>query len=222
MKNLLQKFIALIFNSQYIIRNPYINFVTYNEYRRTALFKKLITIDPTSKLYPEAIVYNNSNDPSKIIIGKETHIQGELNIFKYGGKITIGNNTYIGKDSRIWSGESVTIGNDVLVSHFCNIVDTNSHEINPFERATRSKEIFTAGHWQNKGSVKTSPIIIKDYAWISFNVAILKGVTIGEGSIIGAGSVVVNNIPDWCFAAGNPAKVVRLLTEEEKMKKSIT
>jgi len=175
-------------------------------------------MDSGSFLYPEAIIYNDSNDPSKIIIGKDSHIQGELNVFNYGGKIQIGDNTYIGKDSRIWSGESVIIGNDVLISHFCNIIDTNSHEINPFERALRSKEIFITGHWKTKGSVKTSPIIIKDYAWISLNVAILKGVTIGEGSIIGAGSVVLSDIPDWCFAAGNPAKVIRQLTEEEKMK----
>ena len=221
MKNFLQKLFAAIFNSQYIVRNPYINFVAFNEYRRTTIFKKLISLGTGSVLYPEAIVYNNSNDPSKIIVGTETHIQGELNVFGYGGKITIGNNTYIGKDSRIWSGDSVTIGNDVLISHFCNIIDTNSHEINPFERAERSKEIFISGHWKTKGSVQTSPIVIDDYAWISFNVAILRGVTIGKGSIIGAGSVVVSDIPEWCFAAGNPAKVIRHLNEEERMKNQI-
>ena len=52
-------------------------------------------------------------------------------------------------------------------------------------------------------------MIIKDYAWISYNACILKGVTIGEGAIIGAGSVVTKDVPAWTVVAGNPAKIVR-------------
>lgn len=222
MVNFFQKIIARLFYSKYILGNNYINLSKYldniNLKKRNALFEKLLTIDKTSVIYPEAIIYNPPYDSSKIIIGKNSHIQGELHIFKYGGKIEIGDNTYIGKDSRIWSGDHVKIGNDVLISHFCNIIDTNSHEINPYERADRSKEIFITGHWETKGSVKTSPITIKDYAWISFNVTILKGVTIGEGAIIGACSVVTDDIPDFALAIGNPAKVIRIIPDAERLK----
>jgi len=57
---------------------------------------------------------------------------------------------------------------------------------------------------------------IKDKAWIGFNSIILKGVTIGEGSIVGAGSVVTKDIPDWSIVGGNPAKVIREISENER------
>lgn len=221
MKKILQKIIGKIFHSKYILGNPNIKIpadLSDLEKNKVKSLRRLVTIDQSSVLYPESIIYNPPNDPLKIKIGKYTHIQGELHIFNYGGKIEIGDNTYIGKDSRIWSGEYVKIGNDVLISHFCNIIDTNSHEINPYERADRSKEIFTSGHWQNKGSIKTAPIIIKDYVWISFNVTILKGVTIGEGAIIGAGSFVTKDVPNWALVVGNPAKVVKIIPIEERLK----
>ena len=61
----------------------------------------------------------------------------------------------------------------------------------------------------------SAPIVIKDYAWISFGAIILKGVTIGEGAIVAAGSVVVNSVPDYCVVAGNPAVVVKELKKEQ-------
>ena len=211
MKNFLQKFFAAIFNSQYIVRNPYINFAAFNEYRRTTIFKKLVTMDVGSVLYPEAIIYNDCNNPSKIIVGKESHIQGELKIFKYGGEIKIGNNSYVGKESRIWSGDSVTVGNHVLISHGCNIIDTDSHELDSKERSLRYKDLIKNGPWENKGSILSKPIVINDYVWISFNVTILKGVTIGKGAIIGANSVVTKDVPEYCLAVGNPAQIVKKL-----------
>ncbi len=56
-----------------------------------------------------------------------------------------------------------------------------------------------------------APIHIKDKVWIGFNVIILKGVTIGEGAVIAAASVVTKDIPDWSLAGGNPAKVIKEL-----------
>lgn len=57
--------------------------------------------------------------------------------------------------------------------------------------------------------VKTKPVKICDDAWIGMNVIILKGVTIGEGAIVGAGSVVTRDVPSWTIVAGNPAQVVK-------------
>lgn len=57
--------------------------------------------------------------------------------------------------------------------------------------------------------VKEAPIIIKDKAWIGMNVIVLKGVTIGEGAVIGAGSVVTRDVPDWTVVGGNPAKEIK-------------
>ena len=60
-------------------------------------------------------------------------------------------------------------------------------------------------------------ITIKDNCWICGNVTICGGVTIGQGCVIGAGSVVTRNIPDNCFAAGNPCKVIRKITDEDRI-----
>ena len=119
----------------------------------------------------------------------------------------------MGDGTRVWSGESVTIGNNVLISHNVEIVDTTSHEINHTERATRYKQLMKNGPWLTKGSIKTSPIVIEDDVWISFNAIILKGVTIGKGAIIAAGAVVVKDVPSWTMVAGNPAKIVKKLSD---------
>jgi acetyltransferase-like isoleucine patch superfamily enzyme len=160
-------------------------------------------------LYPDATVYNNSGDRSRIVVNSNSQIRGVLLVFKFGGRISIGKDCYIGDSTRIWSANSITIGNNVLIYHGVNIVDTNSHEMYSVERAERYIDLLKNGPWENKGSVITAPIIIKDYAWISFNAIILKGVTIGKGAIVAAGSVVTKDVPDYAIVAGNPAVVIK-------------
>ncbi len=171
-------------------------------------------IDNGSVLYHDANIYNLQQDPSKIILGCNSHIRATLQVFKYGGKIEIGQNTYIGDHTRIWSGEHIKIGDDVLISHNVNIVDTSAHEKEYTERASRSFELLNKGPWDEKGDVITAPIIINDNVWISFNVTILRGVTIGKGAIVGANSVVTKDIPSFTFVHGNPAKVVSSLNNK--------
>lgn len=160
-------------------------------------------------LYPETIITNMQNDPAKIEIGLKTNVRGSLQIFNYGGKIKIGNDCYIGDGTRIWSGQEVNIGNDVLISHNVNIIDTQAHELDSTERADRHKTLIKDGPWADKGSIETRPIIIKDKVWISFNVIILKGVTIGEGAVVAAGSVVTKDVAPYTMVAGNPAKFIK-------------
>jgi acetyltransferase-like isoleucine patch superfamily enzyme len=162
--------------------------------------------------YPEAIV-SNARDKSKIVVGKGTHIRGMLNVFRYGGQITIGEHCYIGDHSRIWSGDSVTIGNYVQIAHNVNVIDTNAHELNALERAERYMDLVNHGHWTDKGNVLTAPIIIHDYAWISLNATILKGVTIGEGAIVAANAMVTKDVAPYTMVGGNPARVIKNLTQ---------
>lgn len=161
--------------------------------------------------YPEAQVINLQKDSAKISIDECSHIRGELLVFAYGGEIKIGKNTYVGAGVRIWSGESIHIGDNVLISHNVNIIDSNSHEIDHIERANTTTKIFNEGHPSKKGNVQTSQIVIHDYAWINFNACILKGVTIGEGAIIAAGAVVTKDVPAFSLVAGNPAVLVKSL-----------
>lgn len=170
-----------------------------------------VRIGKNSSFYPETKIYNLKKDPGSIRIGENTHIRGTLLLFPYGKEIKIGDNCYIGENSILWSGDWIEIGNDVLISHNVNIVDTNSHEINDKERAAGYLNMIINGHSTQKGNIKTAPIKIGSHAWINFNSSILKGVTIGDGAIIAAGSVVTKDVPPYTLAGGNPAQVIKSL-----------
>ena len=167
-----------------------------------------------SFFYYDSEIKNMQNNPANIIVGNGTHIRGELLLFAYGGEIKIGNDCYIGDHTRIWSGEKIIIGNDVLISHNVSIADTNAHEIDAEERAEGFRNIFNSGFPKVKGNIKTTPIYIGDHAWINFNAIILKGVTIGEGAIVAAGSVVTKNVAPYTLVAGNPATVKKYLKSD--------
>jgi acetyltransferase-like isoleucine patch superfamily enzyme len=163
--------------------------------------------------FKTSMIYNFQKNRNKIVIGTNSQVHGELLIFKYGGEIIIGNNCYIGENTKIRSGEKIIIGNDVLISHNVHIIDNTAHEINYIERAEGFKKIINTNSLpEEKGNIKTNLITIEDNVWINFNAIILKGVTIGKGSIIAAGSVVTKTIPPFSLVAGNPAKVIKTVS----------
>lgn len=104
--------------------------------------------------------------------------------------IMIGNHVKMSGTS-IVSNHSVTIGNNVLIGANCQIGDRDGHS--------------------NKYKSSPKPIIIENDVWLGMNVTVLKGVTIGEHSIIGANSVVTKDIPANSIAAGNPCSVIRTI-----------
>lgn len=115
-------------------------------------------------------------------------------------EISIGNN--VGMSSpRMWIKESLTIGDNVKVGAGVLLIDTDCH---PTDYLVRRNT--------NEGT-KSAPIVIEDDVWIGAQSIILKGVTIGARSIIGAGSIVTKSIPADCIAAGNPCKVIRKINE---------
>lgn len=166
------------------------------------------------KYYSESKVINLQNNRTSIDIGQNSHIRGELLVFPYGGKIKVGQNCFIGENTRIWSGDQIIIGNDVLISHNVNIIDTNTHELDSIERAQGFISLTSIGHPSEKGNILTAPIFIGDNVWINFNSIILKGVTIGSGSIIAAGSIVTSDIPENSLVAGSPAKVLKKINQK--------
>ncbi len=172
------------------------------------------TFDPNVVFHPESKVENLQERP-KLRIGKGTHIRGELFVYPYGDGLSIGENCYVGEYSVIRSGAKITIGDNVLIAHGVTIIDNDSHEIDYLKRADSYRNLIVKGHPKQIGEVKAAPIIIEDYAWISYGVAILKGVKIGKGAIIGAHSVVTHDVPPFCMVAGNPARIIRRLATEE-------
>ena len=144
-----------------------------------------------------------------IIIGKKTIIEGILNGDNGRGHISIGELCYIGPNTRIWAFKDVRIGNRVLISHNCNIFDSNCHPINKVERSVDYLNLLKFGYNNINGEVECAPVFIDDDVWIGANSSVMKGVHIGEGSIIGAGSVVIHDVPPNVIVAGNPAQVVK-------------
>lgn len=107
----------------------------------------------------------------------------------------------------LWAKERITIGNYVNIGGDCIIMDSDAHNLD--WRVRDSGEMFAPMVSMDNHTAKCAPIVIKDHVLIGVRSIILKGVTIGEGSVIGAGSVVVKDIPANCIAAGNPCKVIK-------------
>ena len=134
-------------------------------------------------------------------VGKNCWIESPFNC-DYGYNITVGDNFYTNTNCCILDCAKITIGNNVWIGPNVGIYTPN--------HAFDSKE-------RTHGYEKSLPIEIGDNVWIGGSVTIIGGVKIGQNSIIGAGSVVTKNIPDGVIAAGNPAKVIREITENDKI-----
>jgi acetyltransferase-like isoleucine patch superfamily enzyme len=147
-------------------------------------------------------------------LGMDSIINGSFIFETENGEITIGERTFIGGGTFICIDE-IEIGNDVMFSWGCTVVDNNAHSLNSSERTKdvldwkRGIEENKLGYYKDWSLVKHGKITIKDKAWIGFNSIILKGVTIGEGAVVGAGSVVTKDVSDFTIVAGNPARVIK-------------
>lgn len=123
----------------------------------------------------------------------------------YGYNCFIGNETFINHNAYLMDCAPITIGKHCFIGPNCGMY-TAIHPIVAKER--------------NQGLEMAKPITIKDNVWIGGDVTILPGVTIGEGSVIGAKSLVTKDIPANVIAVGNPCRVVRPITDEDLIKPS--
>ena len=130
-----------------------------------------------------------------------------------GAAVRIGDRTFIGASALI-CGEAIDIGDDVLVSWGCAIVDHDSHSL-VWQRRRQDVTKWFSGK-KDWSHVERAAVRIGDKAWIGFNVIILKGVDIGEGAVVGAGSVVTRDVPPYTVVAGNPARPIRELDAHER------
>ncbi len=127
----------------------------------------------------------------------------------HGNNIFLGNDVIIGINCTFVDNAEIRIGNRVLIASNVQFY-TSSHPVLPKERLVDD--------WKEKGTTffrtYARPIEIKDNVWIGGGSILLPGVTVGENSVIGAGSVVNRSIPANCVAVGNPCRVIRTLEEE--------
>ncbi len=139
-----------------------------------------VLINSSNKHY-----HANMYAPVKILIDRK------------GASVEIGNHTRI-HGSCLHAYKRIVIGKNCLIAANCQIFDGNGHDVSFTDPSNR---INTTG--------KVAPVHIEDNVWIGLNVVILPGVTIGQGSVIAANSVVHKDIPPMCIAGGNPAKIIK-------------
>ena len=187
------------------------------------LFKRILNApvtylcesDKTTQFYAPARINNCLNNPSFIKIGAYSHIKGELLVFGHGGNIIIGSYCYVGENSRIWSAKKICIGDRVLISHDVNIFDNLTHPIDPELRHKQFVSIITTGQPKQITTLDEKEINICDDVLIGAKSIIMRGITIGECSIIGAGSVVTKDVPPYSIVAGNPARLIRKISDND-------
>lgn len=154
---------------------------------------------PIIEIYPHSKIFINEG---VTLISKSRNNLAGINhpvilaTLSPDAEITIGRDSGL-SGATICAAKSVSIGTYVGIGANVCIYDTDFHPLDPYER--RYEEYKT----------NSSPVFIDDYAWIGGNSIILKGVKIGKGSVIGAGSVVTNDVPDFELHAGNPAKFIK-------------
>ena len=118
-------------------------------------------------------------------------------------------------------GFHIEVGKNFFANHNCTIIDVAKVKIGDNCQFAPNVSIYTAGHPIHPESRNTMyeygiEVTIGDNVWIGGNTVIVPGVHIGSNTVIGAGSVVTKDIPDWVVAAGNPCKVIRKITEEDR------
>lgn len=114
-------------------------------------------------------------------------------------RLVIGDNVSVSSVT-LWSHQGITIGNHVDIGANTIIMDSDAHSLDYRDR--RNIE-------QDMAHKKNAPIVIGNDVLIGANCIILKGVTIGDRTVVGAGAVVTKSIPNDCIAAGNPAKIIK-------------
>lgn len=158
-----------------------------------------------------------------VVIGEKGIINANFVFESDKGGVKIGNNVHLGGVTFI-SRDFIEICDDVTMAWGITLYDHNSHSIYWEERKFDNQQCyedyikFGGNNIVNKdwSNVVSKPIKIESKVWIGFDVTVLKGVTIGEGAVVAAKSVVVKDVEPWTVVAGNPAKVVKYLPEYQK------
>lgn len=118
-------------------------------------------------------------------------------------------------------GSHIHVGRNFFANYNCTIIDVAPVTIGDNCQMAPNVAIYTAGHPVHPAVRNTAyeygiEVTIGNNVWIGGNTVILPGVHIGDNTVIGAGSVVTRDIPSWCVAAGNPCRVIRSITEEDR------
>src|SRR5436853_4659703 len=153
-----------------------------------------------------------SKKPGAVVIGNHVSCYAGCS-FAIGenGRSTIGDFTLL-NGALVMAEERIEIGSHCLISWNVGIADSDFHPLAPAQRIIDAHALAPFfKHRPPRPALRTAPVIISDNVWIGMNAIILKGVTIGENSVVAAGAVVTKSVPANVVVAGNPAVVTKQL-----------
>ena len=183
----------------------------YSEYKEKKIRnQKNVALGEKVVVSPNSKISKNGH----VTLGDNTWMYGNINIFPHNKdcSVRIGSDCYIGDQTRIWAAKKVEIGNRVLIAHNVNIFDTTTHPIDKNLRYKHENIVKNNGMPNYRfDTIYEDSVIIEDDVWIGCNSVILRGLTIGNGAIISAGSIVTKDVPPNTMVAGNPAIVIKQL-----------
>lgn len=191
-------------------------------------YRDYVRIHPTAIIAPSASIkiFNPPNPPRVCLeIGEGSHIFSNFSLLRPDATIRVGKRTQLGNSSFICA-DSIEVGDDVLMAWGVTVMDSDNHSLYWDERKddvercrkdyleTQGQDIARSHDWTK---VNIDKVVIQNKCWIGCNVIILKGVTINDGAIIGAGSVVTRNVEPWHIGSGNPFRTIRKIAESREV-----
>jgi acetyltransferase-like isoleucine patch superfamily enzyme len=147
-------------------------------------------------------------------VGDNSIVEGRIVLLRPEARVTIGNRSFVGGGTTLDCSTSITIGDDVLIAYGGIVMDHNSHSVFFEDR----KDDLLAWHRKEYrfNQVACAATTIEPRCWIGARCIILKGVTLGEGCVVGAGSVVTRSFPPNSLIAGNPARLIRVIDQKNR------
>ena len=133
-----------------------------------------------------------------------------------GGRLHLGHYVYVGDNVLISARLSITVGDATLLAHGVQVFDNNSHPTQTFQRVIQFRRMLGDKRLVAPLEIDAEPVQIGSRCWIGLNSVVLKGVSVGSDTIVAACSVVSRSLEEGIVAAGNPAQMMRRLTEDER------
>lgn len=157
----------------------------------------------------------NQGHKSQVRIHGDLALRAVLKV-EGDGRLEIGRFCYLGDGVLVSVKERVSIGEATLLAHGVQVFDNNTHPTSAAQRELQFRRMI--GYKDRNGPmvIESAPVTIGRRCWVGMNSIVMKGVSIGDDTIVASGSVVVSDLPAGVIAGGNPARVLRELTAEER------
>jgi len=156
----------------------------------------------------------------RVWVGDETLLDCHFVFESDEGEIRIGSRCFINRGTHLIARSRITIGNDVMIAWSCYLYDHGAHSLSWRDRQAdmrqqlvNFKQGLDTRLQKDWSKVSSAPITIQDKVWLGFETVVFQGVTIGEGAVVGARSVVTHDVEPWTVVVGSPARFVRAIPD---------